>query len=128
MSETPEITFDKKAWDTADDIWSRANSAMDDADPHDGPPRNVAAGVVYDEIKHLTAALSAANERAERLREAALLRITDWDRVTQPGAAAEGCPDPEDVAALRQALNSTPEPPATGASPSAPPAQKEYPK
>lgn len=43
----------------------------------------------------------------ERLRAAAMLRIADWESVTQPGAACEGCDDPEDVAALRKALEDT---------------------
>ena len=40
----------------------------------------------------------------DRLREACRARVADWDNVTQPGAAAEGCPDPHDVALARAAL------------------------
>jgi len=53
----------------------------------------------------LEAELERVRGERDGLREAAKLRIADWDSVTQPGAACEDCPDPEDVAALRAALS-----------------------
>lgn len=40
----------------------------------------------------------------DELLAACKARVADWDSCTAPGAAAEGCPDPHDVALARAAI------------------------